>query len=119
MRKLYAALAVAAFAASTGVHAATLAHYKAKCRLTHGAEKAFDQWCDVGVGPETAEGKVMVYAVTLPDGHVATVREWRNGMATVDGVPARNTAFLAGWFHYVTAEDEHLVFARPPADLQF
>jgi hypothetical protein len=114
-------LALAALAlGATAAQAGDMAHYRGKCKAWMHQASQFDYWCDVAVGPETAEAKVVVFLVKPPgDAPEIRVRAFRNKSATVDGVPAHEVAIMPGWFHFVTSEGLDLRFAKPPAGIEF
>ena len=117
------ALLVGLLAVASAGQAATMAHYRAKCKSTNAARVVqYDTICSVAVGPEAAEGRSMVYRVTPPSGagREFEIKIFPNGQATIDGLPTRKMAdFLPGWLHYKTSDNEEFKVQREPKNLEF
>jgi hypothetical protein len=103
---------------SMSVSASTTVEYKATCRYVDSNKKErYAGPCQGNFGLTSADPKTpMRYLMTFPNKSEITVFVYSNGLASVNGIPAKHISSSKGIIKLITGEDEEFHFSTPPRD---
>jgi hypothetical protein len=102
---------------SLSAHASTSTEYESDCKYIDASKKLrFSGKCAMNFGIVGMAGKSVRYILTFPEGDEVVISVFRNGVATVNNVPAKSIRDRKRLMHIVTGSGEEYLFSSPPPD---